>query len=68
MKIANRPLAIYKYLCDSTDEEHYATIVGITDYLAPLGIEANRKTVVNDCRQLQECGYDVVCTRSRQNK
>ena len=64
----NRPLYILRYLWDNTDEEHPATIKDICTYLESKGIKPNRKTVASDLADLQDSGFDVVCTRSRQNK
>ena len=64
----NRPLIIFRYLWDHTDEEHPATIKEILAFLETLGITATRHTVAADLSELQESGFDIVCTRSRQNK
>lgn len=64
----NRPLYIFKYLLDNTDEEHPAIINDILAHLESKGIHATRKTVATDLAQLQDCGFDVVCNKSRQNK
>lgn len=64
----NRPLYIFKFLLDNTDEEHPAIINDILAHLEANGIHANRKTVAADLLQLQDCGFDVVCNKSRQNK
>lgn len=66
-----RPLHIYKYLLDNTDEEHPATIKDIASYLNSIGIEigteAGRKTISDDIDELQACGFDIIKTRSTQN-
>ena len=64
----NRPLYIFKYLLDNTDEEHPAIINDIIAHLESKGIHATRKTIATDLAQLQDCGFDVVCNKSRQNK
>ena len=64
----NRPLHILKYLWDHTDEEHPATIVEILSHLESSGIHTNRKTVASDLQALQESGFDLIHSRSRQNK
>lgn len=64
----NRVLYILKFLREHTDENHPTTIHEINDYLRELGIAAGRKTVADDIEQLQGCGYDVVCNKSRQNQ
>lgn len=38
------------------------------EYLESKGIHSNRKTVAADLLDLQDSGFDVVCTKSRQNK
>lgn len=64
----NRPLYIFKYLWDHTDESHPATTSDIISHLASLGITTTRKTVAEDVAELQESGFDIVCNRSRQNE
>lgn len=64
----NRVLYILKYLQEHTDENHPTTIHEINEYLDGIGIAAGRKTVADDIEQLQECGYDVICNKSRQNQ
>ena len=64
----NRPLHIFKYLWDHTDETHPATTSDIIEHLLSIGISTTRKTVAEDVAELQECGYDIVCNRSRQNE
>ena len=64
----NRPLIVFRYLWENTDEEHPAIIKDILEYLESKGIHSNRKTVAADLLDLQDSGFDVVCTKSRQNK
>jgi len=64
----NRPLYILKYLWDNTDEEHPAIITDILAHLERNGIHTNRKTVASDLADLQDSGFDIVFTKSRQNK
>lgn len=64
----NRPLAIFQYLWNHTDESRPAIITEILAYLESQGIHADRKTVAADIRDLQEAGWDIVCNRSRQNQ
>ena len=64
----NRPLIIFRYLWDHTDEDHPVTIKEILAFLETLGITATRHTIATDLPDLQESGFDIVCTRSRQNK
>ena len=64
----NRALCIIKFLWETTDEEHPATTNEIIEHLAGLGITTTRKTVAEDVAALQECGFDIVSNRSRQNE
>ena len=64
----NRPLAIFQYLWNHTDESRPAIITEILAYLESRGIHANRKTVAVDIRDLQEAGWDIICNRGRQNQ
>lgn len=64
----NRPLIVFRYLRENTDEEHPAIIKDILEHLESKGIHSNRKTVAADLLELQDSGFDVVCTKSRQNK
>ncbi len=64
----NRPLIIFRYLWENTDEEHPAIIKDILEHLESIGIHSNRKTVATDLLELQESGFDIICTKSRQNK
>lgn len=64
----NRALYLFQYLWDHTDEEHPATTADMIQYLASRGIATTRKTVAEDAAELQNCGFDVVVNRSRQNE
>ncbi len=64
----SRALHIAKFLWDTTDEEHPATTNSIIEYLKSLGIETTRKTVAEDIAALQDCGFDIISNRSRQNE
>lgn len=64
----NRALYLFQYLWDHTDEEHPATTADMIQYLASCGIATTRKTVAEDAAELQNCGFDVVVNRSRQNE
>lgn len=67
-KQKNRALLIYKYLMEQSDEAHPKSTREIQAYLSGLGVAAGRKTIAADMEQLLEAGYDVVCSRSRQNQ
>ena len=64
----NRPLHIFKYLWDHTDEAHPATTSDIIEHLSSIGIATTRKTVAEDVAELQNSGFDVISSRSRQNE
>lgn len=40
----------------------------IIQYLASIGIATTRKTVAENAAMLQDSGFDVICSRSRQNE
>ena len=65
--VKNRVLYILKYLWETSDETHPVSTNDIIHYLAQIGIDAGRKTIAGDIEQLQECGSDIVCNKSRQN-
>lgn len=64
----NRALYIFRFIWENTDEEHPAIIKDILEHLESKGIHSNRKTVATDLLELQESGFDIICTKSRQNK
>ena len=64
----NRPLHIFKYIWDKTDEAHPVTITEILSHLQSVGINTNRKTVAADIWALQDSGFDVVCNKGRFNQ
>jgi predicted DNA-binding transcriptional regulator YafY len=68
MKNYNRSLLVLKYLHDKTDEDHLATIKDINDSLSEHQLDADRGTIVDCIKDLQECGYDICCVRSTQNR
>lgn len=68
MKNYNRLLLVLKYLHDKTDEDHLATIKDINDCLADQQLDADRGTIVDCIKELQEAGYDICCVRSTQNR
>lgn len=63
-----RVILILQYLMKNTDDLHTVTISDITERLKASGIEANRHTIMRDIQQLQECGFDIICQRSRMNQ
>ena len=68
IKPKDRILHILKYLCYHTDEEHYATISDISNYLNQSGVSVSRRTIVGDINALSNYGLDIICNKSRQNQ
>ena len=68
MKNNNRSLLILKFLSEQTDEKHLATIADINVYLRQYNLDANRETISDCIKELQEVGYDIFCIRSTQNQ
>ena len=64
----SRILYIYKMLMEQTDANHYLTVHQIITQLEEKGISAFRKTVISDIEQLTECGVDIICVKSSQNR
>lgn len=64
----NRLLLVLDYLWRFTDETHVVTIKELETYLAGKGVHANRKTLTQDLKMLEDFGLDVVCNRSVQNR
>ena len=68
MKNNKRSLFILKYLTEQTDETHLATITNINEYLRQYDLDANRETISECIKELQDVGYDIFCVRSTQNQ
>ena len=68
MKNNKRSLFILRYLTEETDEKHLATIANINDYLSQYDLDANRETISDCIKELQDVGYDIFCVRSTQNQ
>ena len=68
MKNNKRSLLVLKFLTEQTDENHLATIAQINDYLQQYELDANRETISDCIKELQEVGYDIFCVRSTQNQ
>ena len=68
MKNYNRLLLILKFLYEQTDENHSVSIKDINDYLDTQCLGADRKTISECIIELQNAGYDIVYTRSTQNR
>ncbi len=58
-----RLLALAEFFKKRTDEEHAFSAGEICDYLAGLGIVAERKAIYSDIEALRESGYDILCSR-----
>ena len=63
-----RALYVLKYLWEYTDDEHPATLAQIRGYLEAQGIKAIPRTIDKDIKELMSLGYDVMCSRGRQNQ
>ncbi len=68
MKNNKRSLFVLKYLTEQTDENHLVTIANINEYLRQHDLDANRETISDCIKELQEVGYDILCVRSTQNQ
>ena len=68
MKNNKRSLFILKFLTEQTDERHLATITNINEYLRQYDLDANRETISDCIKELQDVGYDIFCVRSTQNQ
>ena len=58
-------LYLLKMLQDNTDENHPMTTQQIIDRLAAEDIKAERKSIYDDIRALQDYGYDIIAVSSR---
>ena len=63
-----RTLTILRYLRETTDDDHPATIAQILDHLSGQGITTTRQTVTKDIASLTAMGIDIVCDRGVQNQ
>lgn len=61
-------LKIWEILNQETDEEHPITSIGLMEKLKEWGIPVTRKTLYGDIDTLNDCGYEVMCKRSRNNE
>lgn len=65
----NRTLLVFKYLWETTDEEHTVSLADISVYLQGHGIsKPDARTLRKDIDQLVEFGIDIVHNRSVQNR
>lgn len=63
-----RLLLLMKYLLDHTDEDHYVSVSDILRLWESKGIQAGRKSVYHDIQLLTDCGLDIICIKSTQNR
>ncbi len=56
-------LYIMQLLVNESEEDHPVTMRRIIDHLDSLGIKAERKSIYDDIRALQEFGMDILLTR-----
>ena len=55
-------------MVEQSDETHLVTIANINKYLKQYDLDANRETISDCIKELQEVGYDTLCVRSTQNQ
>lgn len=67
-KFKIKMLKLWELLCRETDEDHPMETPTILEKLGEMGIECDRRTLYNDIKTLNECGYEVICRRSRKNE
>ena len=65
--LINRTLLIFKYLWETTDESHPASLADISAFLKRHEITADPRTLRKDIEQLTEFGVDIVKDRRVQN-
>ncbi|HPY98447.1 MAG TPA: WYL domain-containing transcriptional regulator [Clostridia bacterium] len=58
-------LHIYKMLYENTDENHVMTVNDIIRQLASVGINAERKSIYDDIKVLNELGCDIIGVKSK---
>lgn len=58
-------LYVLKCLSDKTDETHGVTVADIIAYLDSYGISAERKSIYDDLKTLQDFGVDICSTKSK---
>lgn len=69
MRLKNRILLVLKYLWETTDEAHTASLADISAYLCGCGLpKPDARTLRKDIAQLVELGIDIVHSRSVQNQ
>lgn len=63
-----RILLLMQYLLDHTDEEHYVSVSDILRLWESKGIQVGRKSAYHDIQLLTDCGLDIICVKSTQNR
>lgn len=58
-------LYLLKMLWEQSDEEHPLSVQKLIDNLAQEGIIAERKSIYDDMKQLQDFGFDIIHVKSR---
>ena len=58
-------LYILKFLTEKTDENNGVTVNDIIDYLDAFDIKAERKSIYDDLKTLQDFGVDICSTKSK---
>ena len=60
-------LYLAKLLYEKTDDDHCLTTKEIATLLSELGIEVERKTLVDDIERLRDFGVDIICSKVGKN-
>ena len=58
-------LYVLKFLTEKTDENNGVTVNDIIDYLDSFDIKAERKSIYDDIKTLQDFGVDICSTKSK---
>lgn len=66
--MSDRLLFLERYLMENTDEDTTVTTMDILEAYEKRGFRANRNTIPNDIRKLQEAGIRVECKRDVSTK
>lgn len=67
-KSKNQKLKLYyiiEYFKKYTDEEHSVSVADIIDYLATMGIAAERKSIYRDIQAIEELGYEIITVHDK---
>lgn len=63
-----KTLYLLRILSERTDAEHAMTVAEMTEALAKLGIESERKSIYRDLRALSDAGFSVGTIRSKDTR